>query len=81
MKNKISWRTTAVAFVLLIIVIVGLMMVWFGKITMTDFGLLCGFLSVIGTTIIGFLGKDAKASALDKGVADKVNEAVKKGEI
>jgi hypothetical protein len=71
---KTSWRTSLVAIILIVIIVIGLIMVWFGKITMTDFGLLCGFLSVIATVLIGLLGKDAKASSLDKGVANKINK-------
>jgi len=57
---KKNWQTSTVAIILIVIIVIGLVMVWFGKITMTDFGILCGVLGSIGTVFIGLFAKDAK---------------------
>ena len=74
MKNKKSWRTTSMAVLVLVLFLIGLLMVWFGKITMTDFATYSGLLTPVVLVIYGWLVKDAGASSLDKGIADKLNE-------
>lgn len=67
-------RPKLIGIIGLILILIALIMVWFGKITMTDFCLFAGVLASILTILGNYFSKDAKASSLDKGVAEKVNK-------
>ena len=75
-KSKISWRTTAIGGFALLLFLLGIALVYFGKATLTEVGTFSGLIMPALLAIYGLVSKDAKVQSLTNAEVETIEKIV-----
>ena len=80
MKRKVSWRTTAVGLFGLLLLLLGMALVYFGKTTLTEVGTFMALILPVLLGLLALVSKDEKVQSLTDAEVKKVETLIKKEE-
>ena len=79
-RNRKSWRTTYIGVVTMIVLMVALTLVYFGKATLTEVGTFLGFFVTAASGFLALVAKDSKVQSLTDIEVKSVEKIIEKEE-